>query len=400
MSTTVFPHETTHRSSKDNDRRQGRHLDEAQELDLGDEPSALQRLFVLLAIIIFLRVGSSSIPNFLAARHPSEQHSRVSEGKFEAVSSAGDSLRLEQVQTHYLHFPDSLVCVNDNPISLMQGRDESEKFIAHGSLKDPRGSKSSRDKDNNIVANEPMSREQHSNPDKAAIVEGIWVTSSGQSPPPPSSTIDLNLTPLSDQGHERDQWKAPMVEGAKAWPLIQACARLSFRVGLWIIRRFYLITALVIVKPIGVVVAFAETPYVITRDICRAFLPVYSFFTFAAVIGVAVGGFALWIARLLIAAVGADQEVNDQFATQSMAVPHAKLTKSNRAFGRRNNSSTILKSSPMDASLGLEKGINHFRSKPNLGASLGANFHRRRSIISEGEDDDDGEDDDEDDDDD
>jgi hypothetical protein len=36
--------------------------------------------------------------------------------------------------------------------------------------------------------------------------------------------------------------------------------------------------------------ALFETPYTMMRDICLAFLPVYSFFTIAAVIGILVGG--------------------------------------------------------------------------------------------------------------
>ncbi|KAF9435979.1 hypothetical protein BGZ76_005121 [Entomortierella beljakovae] len=131
--------------------------------------------------------------------------------------------------------------------------------------------------------------------------------------------------------------------------------------------------------------AVAETPYLVTKDICKAFIPVYSFFTIAAMIGITVGGIALWIARILISVVGADQEdVN----TQVIAIPSRTSPYSMRhdsvAFQRTKlNPDMEYNSSPADEFFVNETEGEFSRLRPKRGStsSLGNSRFRRNSSI-------------------
>ncbi|KAF9344323.1 hypothetical protein BGX26_004529 [Mortierella sp. AD094] len=403
MSAAVFPHEPIRRSNKHSDAGLGDRPVEVQELHLEPEPSAFHWLFVLTAIVVFLGVACSSVPNLLAAHHPREEPSRASKGSSGTVSSVKASLGLAHDPAQYLQYTDSLSHINSDPTPLLHKKEEHEGLRAYGSL----ASLSSREKDKGSVAIKHTSEQRHDNPDYRAKEERAWITSSAQTLPTPSSTVNVLLTPLPDRGHEHNKsWKTPVVEEAKVWHLIQGCAWISFQVSFWIIRGIYQAVAFVIAKPIGVAAAFAETPYVITRDICKAFLPVYSFFTVAAAIGITVGGFALWIAQLLIAAIGADQEKEEQsiVLVQSRTISYARSLEAEQRPGARSNYRADLNPSPVSATMGWETGVNstRLRSKPNLWAPLGINLHRRRGagVIPGDEDEDDGEDEYDDDDDD
>ncbi|KAG0017117.1 hypothetical protein BGZ80_008602 [Entomortierella chlamydospora] len=404
MSVAAFPHEPIRRSNKHNDSRLEDHPIEVQELHLEPEPPAFHRLFVLTAIVIFLGAASSSVPNLLAARHPREQPSRASKGSSGIVSSAKASLGLTHDPAQHPQNSDIFTHIDSNPIPLLQKKEECEGLPAYGSLT----SLSNIEKDKGNAAIKHTSEQCHDIPDYNTKEYTVRITSSAQTPPSPSSTINVIPIPLPDRGHEHNKpWKTPAVEEAKVRRLVQDCAWLSFQVTFWIIKRIYLAVVFVIAKPIGAAAAFAETPFVITRDICKAFLPVYSFFTVAAVVGITVGGFALWIAQLLIAAIGADREKKRKtiVLVQSNKNPYARSFEAEQKAGTRSDYHMDLNLSSANTVMGWETGVNstRLRSKLNFGTPLGINVHRKRGagVMPGGEDEDDGEDEyDEDDDDD
>lgn len=206
------------------------------------------------------------------------------------------------------------------------------------------------------VGGQPDARAQKDIPTHPDLTQGS--PPSAYLPPASASASAPELSSYqSSQDHQRQQ-HPPKDSRSKhdstIWPVVQASAWFAYRASLWSMRTSYWAARSVVAKPYSVVAALFETPYTMMRDICLAFLPVYSFFTIAAVIGILVGGMsyapqsshafpsiffvitfsvlsiivvsvvnvltlffivaffalgsAMWIAQLLISAIGADQE--------------------------------------------------------------------------------------------
>ncbi|KAF8984445.1 hypothetical protein BGZ46_008000 [Entomortierella lignicola] len=403
MTTAVFSQEPIRRSNKDFNSGLANHSVQSQELYMESEPSALHRLFVLSAIVVFIGIGFSSIPNVLSARHPRDESIRASR-RSEVTAGVGD-IGLTYRQAQYSPQTDSLSRIKaDNvPVVRMGDKDEDYSSMDESLINLQRGILKTEVGNDNIVIN-PKSEQLGSNSKHQTREKEVWIASSAQSQPLPSKATRSLLTPQSDQTQEQNQWRTPTVEQAKVWSLIQAWARLSIRVVVWVVKVLYLAIAFVIGKPVGVAVAVAEKPYVITRDICKAFLPVYSFFSVAAVIGIAIGGIALWIAQLLIGVIGADQEKEEQSVVlvQPKVALYNRSSKTERMAGVRSRSLTDTGSPLSTENLGWGAGAEttRFRSKSNPGIPLAPNSHRRREFIAGVEEGEDGEDEYDDDDDD
>ncbi|KAF9205134.1 hypothetical protein BGZ49_004427 [Haplosporangium sp. Z 27] len=397
MTTAVFSQEPIRRSNKDFNSGLANHSVQSQELYMEPEPSALHRLFVLSAIVVFIGIGFSSIPNVLSARHPRDESIRASR-RSEVTVGVGD-IGLTYRQAQYSPQTDSLSRIKaDNvPVVRMGDKDEDYSSMDESLINLQRGILKTEVSNDNIVIN-PKSEQLGSNSKHQTREKEVWIASSAQSQPLPSTATRSLLTPQSDQTQEQNQWKTPTVEQAKVWSLIQAWAWLSIRVVVWIVKVLYLAIAFVIGKPVGVAVAVAEKPYLVTRDICKAFLPVYSFFSVAAVIGIAIG------AQLLIGVIGADQEKEEQSVVlvQPKVALYNRSSKTERMPGVRSRSLTDTGSSPLTENLGWGAGAEttRFRSKSNPGIPLPSNSHRRREFIAGVEEGEDGEDEYDDDDDD
>ncbi|KAI1312248.1 hypothetical protein EDD11_003005 [Mortierella claussenii] len=176
--------------------------------------------------------------------------------------------------------------------------------------------------------------------------------------------------------------------------LLLASFKVAYRTGMWVLGGSYQLVRLMVAKPLEIGIAVVETPYIITRDVCKAFLPVYSFFTVAAVIGVIVGGSAMWIAHILISAIGADRDKSVMFI-QSQTPPHLRLNDSAQVFRQRGKNTS--KQPPQIAAASLSTGglCNLLpRSKHGAGLQSSAAFRKGLGALSYDEDDDEEEEDD------
>ncbi|KAF9129385.1 hypothetical protein BG015_004204 [Linnemannia schmuckeri] len=140
------------------------------------------------------------------------------------------------------------------------------------------------------VGGQPDAKAQQDIPTHPAFTQGSL---SLTHPPPASASASAFSSYQSSQDHQRQQHPpkdSQPKQGSTIWPVVQASAWFAYRASLWSMRTSYLAVRSVIAKPYSVVAALFETPYMMMKEICLAFLPVYSFFTIAAVIGILVGG--------------------------------------------------------------------------------------------------------------
>ncbi|KAF9584968.1 hypothetical protein BGW38_004451 [Lunasporangiospora selenospora] len=250
------------------------------ELAHEQEPT-VGRCWILSAIVLFLSAAAYSVPNVLSANQVKEP-ARPFQGDNEGTRSI-------QTQPHNLQ---------DTTIEESSTKGLEPKWASVGDM--------------------DFSQQQHENfqpPPSIVMVQPPLAPS-----PPPNTADSLSAEkvvpsrqPLSStafansQSHRNDQPGAPP-QNSHIWPIIQAMILLSFRIIRWSLVAIWGTVAWTFKAPVDAFVEVSRGPYEMMRDICKAFLPVYSFFTIAAIIGIVVGGSATWIAQLLMAAVGADQD--------------------------------------------------------------------------------------------
>ncbi|KAI7820244.1 hypothetical protein BC939DRAFT_505087 [Gamsiella multidivaricata] len=381
------------------------------ELLLLSEPSTLNRFFVLSAIGIFLAIISQSVPNLISAHHPKVDPSRTAIAT--TVASSGESLSqgpgIQQDAAlksagWALSRLDSLVPSEEKSVLAMASVHDGE--VDHKSRSDRNtrtqvaklhemadsGKQSAQNQNNNNQPDEPSPAQ----PTRAHS----FITATPHSPKP-------------EQRQEQPQ-KTSLIQSVHIWAMSRTAVWMGYRMGMWSVRKTYQGARFVVAKPIEVVAAMAETPYVVTRDVCKAFLPVYSFFAVAAMIGIVLGGTALWIAHLLISAIGADEDRCSQSIVQiqSRSMPRLKSSNLRRATAGRGTDPLVESSSTdssysrtfkksADVAYGRQDAMRR-RSKPGLSASQMSGRVQTRDLLIEREDDEDenGEDADDDDDDD
>ncbi|GJJ69838.1 hypothetical protein EMPS_02187 [Entomortierella parvispora] len=129
-----------------------------------------------------------------------------------------------------------------------------------------------------------------------------------------SSSVAYTQTKPRQRGKEdSDSRKTEKTaQNGEAWKVIWAVIR-YVATGVWRIGLVvYWSLRFLVAKPFHAVMVVMEPPWIMLKDMCKAFLPVYSFFTVAAIIGIVIGGFATWIGQLLISAIGAGAVLEEQ----------------------------------------------------------------------------------------
>ncbi|KAF9183466.1 hypothetical protein BGZ50_004228 [Haplosporangium sp. Z 11] len=252
----------------------------AQELALEPEPPVFSRWFVVLAIVLFLTIGSSSVPNLLNIHNPKDDQGKA--------------------------LPVNKVSFRDPSL----GAQDKDKLIplVHALRTSARTTKE-RDYESMHVSIQTPDQKRESTVAVAGFSTNLHTDTASSFP---SSNPVISPTPSS----------SPLVHDINIWPAISAPFRLLYHACLWISRKLYWSTSLFISKPLELTIAVAEPPYAMMRDISKAFLPVYSFFAVAAAIGIVVGGFATWIGQILIMALGADHERNNHSVAQVRSAHH------------------------------------------------------------------------------
>ncbi|KAF9304048.1 hypothetical protein BGZ74_002512 [Mortierella antarctica] len=150
----------------------------------------------------------------------------------------------------------------------------------------------------------------------------------GLSPKHPQST---ETPPPQQQQHEQQQQQQQrehLIEKTTVLELVLIVVNVSFRVVFWALSLVYRSIRYVVIQPAGIIMRLLETPLEMMHEIYKTVMPVYSFFTVAAIIGVVVGGSATWIAQLVISALGADQDKRPVPPPTLVAVPPRQRTTS------------------------------------------------------------------------
>ncbi|KAF9951201.1 hypothetical protein BGZ72_007239 [Mortierella alpina] len=266
----------------------------ADEHDTTLEPESapFNKCFVLSAIVVFLAIGCSSVPNLLSARNPQE------------------GIRTTSITTDHTHYPSGALGYSKTPAEHLSDGVGPAILSAPGA-----GTQEHKRTSNlwNQIADRALGNEHE---DVEMKPQGSGRPSSfrnsqaqGSTSSSTSSALHVS-TPAAGSHQEQLLRKSPppILQETNMWPLIQKLVWLVLRASLWSMRTSFRLTRLVVSKPVNAFIAVAEPPYTIVRDMCRAFLPVYSFFAVAAIVGIVVGGSATWIAQQLIAALGADKE--------------------------------------------------------------------------------------------
>ncbi|KAG0017749.1 hypothetical protein BGZ81_010548 [Podila clonocystis] len=174
----------------------------------------------------------------------------------------------------------------------------------------------------------------------------------------------------SPQQHEQQQ-REPLIEKTTVLEFVLIAVKASFRVAFWVLSLIYRSSRYVVVQPAGIIMRLLETPLEMMREIYKTVMPVYSFFTVAAIIGVVVGGSATWIAQLVISALGADQDKAVPAPPPArVVVPRQRTTSSSSS----SSASLSPPSRPRRVGQGQGQGPKELHAQPNninKGASPG-----------------------------
>lgn len=128
------------------------------------------------------------------------------------------------------------------------------------------------------------------------VLPGAIVYTSPATIPPSQATAD----PLSpDQSpstqntpdqNDQQQRREHLIEKTTILELFLIAVKVSFKVAFWFLSLIYRGIRYAVVQPAGILMRLLETPLGMMREIYKTVMPVYSFFTVAAIIGVVVGG--------------------------------------------------------------------------------------------------------------
>ncbi|KAF9372068.1 hypothetical protein CPB97_001495 [Podila verticillata] len=127
------------------------------------------------------------------------------------------------------------------------------------------------------------------------VLPGAIVYTSPATIPPSQATAD----PLSpDQSpstqntpdqNDQQQRREHLIEKTTILELFLIAVKVSFKVAFWFLSLIYRSIRYAVVQPAGILMRLLETPLGMMREIYKTVMPVYSFFTVAAIIGVVVG---------------------------------------------------------------------------------------------------------------
>ncbi|KAG0249758.1 hypothetical protein DFQ27_009805, partial [Actinomortierella ambigua] len=264
----------------------------------GTSSRSVSKCFVVSALVVFGFVFMSSIPNILSANSRAMVHSGGKEktqgfaaGKGIAPSSphasAPPSTTAEKpIDTFYRHshLPDPDTVDDLSSVDVRSLYQESERL---------------RQTADSISKEHALHRGQEaSNPSLDTRLESNFHQKADHvSPqPPPAGSIPATtpFQPPHEQRRETQQYKQASITQSTAWRALATIAKFSLRVIFWSLQMVYYAFAYVVINPLMAVFipicSFnLETAYEIVRNIIRAFLPVYTFFSAAAIIGVCVG---------------------------------------------------------------------------------------------------------------
>ncbi|KAG0330605.1 hypothetical protein BG004_002069 [Podila humilis] len=95
--------------------------------------------------------------------------------------------------------------------------------------------------------------------------------------------------PSQHQQHQQHQQREPLIEKTTISELVLIVVNVLVRVAWWSILLLYRACRYLVLGPAGIIMSLLDTPISMMREIYKTVMPVYSFFTVAAVIGVVVG---------------------------------------------------------------------------------------------------------------
>lgn len=105
----------------------------------------------------------------------------------------------------------------------------------------------------------------------------------------PEQPQPIERSPPSEQQQQQQQ-REPLIEKTTVLELVLIAINFFLRVAFWVLSLIYRSCRYVVVQPTGIIMRLLETPLEMMREIYKTVMPVYSFFTVAAIIGVVVGG--------------------------------------------------------------------------------------------------------------
>ncbi|KAF9209240.1 hypothetical protein BGZ59_010205 [Podila verticillata] len=228
------------------DHPSGHHLDPSPEIitmaELDHDPPQTSKCFTLSAIVLFLAFVASSVPNLLSPQprtntSVAKASSVVVQPSFIATSLPGQQQQFHQRQ---------------------QQQQQQQQEVLPGA----------------IVYTSPTT----TSPSQATADR----LSPDQSPP-------TQNTPHQDDQQQQQQ-REPLIEKTTILELVLIAINVSFRVVFWFLSLIYRSSRYAVVQPAGILMRLLETPLEMMREIYKTVMPVYSFFTVAAIIGVVVGG--------------------------------------------------------------------------------------------------------------
>lgn len=229
-----------------------------QDQDVFFEPATpgYNKLFVLSAIVVFLSFAFHSLPNVISANHPGADSAKSGPERYKEGSSAdqGPGASLDRTLKSTTKAPfKGIMKVALGMIDNTVGEIDNDQQEKQGGIH---------------------------NTDHASLSQHTlgWVQVS------PSMKASPTSPPEKQQQQQQQQ------EQIDFWSLARASTSLGVGLCLWFLGTMYQSARFVVATPIEVAAAMVERPYHITRDICKAFMPVYSFFSVAAMIGIVVGG--------------------------------------------------------------------------------------------------------------
>ncbi|KAF9960720.1 hypothetical protein BGZ70_008510 [Mortierella alpina] len=360
------------------------------DMALEPEPASFNKCFVLSAIVVFLAVGCSSVPNLLSTRNPRESHRTTSLTTNYPSEAFGYA---ETLATHPATGVKGIILAGTGAETLEHKHQRASNSKAWNPVAD--GALENEHKE--------MKSLHHQGSDRPSTRQNAQVQAISS---PSTSPIARVSTPPAGSQQEPYLRAAPppRLQETNIWPLIQGCIWLVLRGSLWSMRTSFRLTRFVVSKPVSAFLAVAEPPYIIVRDICRAFLPVYSFFAVAAVVGIVVGGSATWIAQQLIAALGADKEASNlshmNTDVVSLGPAHASTTSHGRPVFAYQADSFTASDEEFRSGTSGRRGPAQLGTKATAHMPEASPHHKRGPTMTEvendyGDDDDDDDDDDE-----
>ncbi|KAG0051437.1 hypothetical protein BGZ83_003775 [Gryganskiella cystojenkinii] len=228
-----------------------------------NDPPAYNKCFVVSALVLFLAMAWSSAPTLLSGNNPQK-----------ASKALEYQRQQQQQQAAALASPLSPLSVPSPPPPLLSLNTISKM-----------------------------------SPEEALAAISALVSASDVATP--SSEVKLVISTVTGGGKVQAEKSQQ-----EAWKAVWSVTKFIFNGLVKIIMVIYWSLHFIVAKPLHVIAVVAEPPLTMLRDMYKAFLPVYSFFAFAAVIGVVMGGFATWIGQLLISAIGAAPESEEQLQLQ------------------------------------------------------------------------------------